>query len=81
MQDEFEAFKDTAEQVAEAKDAELERLLGVNASLKDEITILSSRQVQSTFPYSPRIGRIHFYMIATLSAIAFSKGIAYTSAY
>ena len=45
LQEEFEAFKDTSEQVAEAKDTELERLLGVNASLRDEITVLNSRQV------------------------------------
>lgn len=49
VQEEFEGFKDTAEQVAEAKDTELERLLGVNASLRDEITVLNSRQVTEHF--------------------------------
>ena len=51
VQEEFAAFKDTAEQIAEAKDTELERLLGVNASLRDEITVLHSRQVAATFQH------------------------------
>ena len=45
LQEEFASFKETAEQVAEAKDTELERLLGVNAGLRDEITVLNNRQV------------------------------------
>ena len=43
VQDEFAGFKDTAEQIAEAKDADLERVLGVNASLRDQITVLQSQ--------------------------------------
>lgn len=45
-QEEFAAFRETAEQVAEAKDAELERVLGVNAGLRDHITVLQSQQVK-----------------------------------
>lgn len=48
MQEEFAAFRDTAEKVAEAKDGELERVLSINASLRDEITVLQSTQVSSS---------------------------------
>ena len=40
-------FRETAEKVAEAKDGELERVLSINASLRDEITVLQSHQVHS----------------------------------
>lgn len=43
LQEELETFKGTAEEVAEAKDAELQRILSVNASLRDEITVLQSQ--------------------------------------
>ena len=35
-----------AERIAEAKDAELDRVLGLNAGLRDELTIISSRQAR-----------------------------------
>ena len=43
---EYEAFKETSEQVAEARDAELSRVLASGAALREELSVLQARQQQ-----------------------------------
>ena len=81
LQEEFAAFRDTAERIAEAKDAELDRVLGLNAGLRDELTIISSRQA-TTVPLHGRVkkfrgefGSVHEYHFTAWWGRPMKKGL------